>query len=231
MSAHVLIIDDEPAIRTIVSAMLEAEGFTPHEAGTVEEARDALDRHDIAVAIVDLRLRGEDGLEIVRELSIRPEIATLIVSGKADPVDRVIGLEAGADDYVTKPFDQRELTARVRRQISRVEQIRGAADDTAGTDVFQLKDWTIDTRTRRVCDREGSQAHLTEPEFSTLVHLLENRGTALSRDDIHCAVIGDTERRPDDRRIDVWITALRKKLGLPRGIGIRTVHRVGYVID
>ena len=160
----------------------------------------------------------------VRELSM---IATA-------PVDRTIGIEVGADDYMAKPFDARELLARVKRQASRMARFRDTPEPAETGEILPnqpLGEWTVDFARRRVTSNDGRQARLSDAEFRALEALLIQRGTIVSRDDIHEAVVGHRDRDPLDRRVDVLISCIRRKLKLNELSNIRTVHRVGYIID
>ena len=230
---RILIVEDDGDVRATVATMLRRAGFEVREAASLAEANAVLELHDVAAALVDLRLGGDDGLILVRELSQRPDTAVLIVTGEADPIDRILGLEIGADDYITKPFHERELLARVKRRVDTVRRLRIAAPDPGALaeGPSTIGGWTIDESRQRVVDADGEPADLSLPEFRTLQYLVESRGTILSRDDIYRRVTGRRERDPLDRYVDNLIANLRRKLAVPGDSGIRTVHRVGYVVD
>ena len=231
-SETILVVDDEDDVRRTVSLLLEDEGYAVLEAATADEAERIIAQNTIALALVDLRLGDQDGLDLVRTLAVTPGVAIIILSGKGSAIDKVVGIEVGADDYITKPFDNRELLARVKRRIARLRALRELTRDQDENAPITVAPWTIDPAAHSVEKADGTHADLADGEFRTLLFLARNRGTVLSRDAIHRAVVGPGERDPLDRRIDVHVSNLRKKLGLPAGEGgIRTVHRVGYVID
>ncbi|MCF3932197.1 response regulator transcription factor [Acuticoccus sp. M5D2P5] len=225
---QILVVDDEDDLRTLVVMMLRDEGFDVAEAATLKHAEHIIDTSEVALALVDLRLTDGDGLALVRRLSTTPTTGIIIVSGKADSFDRILGLEIGADDYITKPFEHRELVARVKRHMTRMRSIREGHQTRAELEPMLLGEWTVDPSRRSVYCR-GSIAPLSEAEFRTVASLLKHKGQVLSRDALYREVIGPGERDPLDRRIDVYVSSIRKKLGL--NSEIRTVHRVGYIID
>lgn len=231
---NVLVVEDDPGIRHVISSILNSAGFAIFEADGVQSAVEIASHTDIIVAVIDLHLADGDGLELTRKLSNTRDIATIIVSGQASPVDRTIGIEVGADDYMAKPFDARELLARVKRQASRMARFRDTPEpaETGENHPNQpLGEWTVDFARRRVTSNDGRQARLSDAEFRALEALLIQRGTIVSRDDIHEAVVGHRDRDPLDRRVDVLISCIRRKLKLNELSNIRTVHRVGYIID
>jgi DNA-binding response OmpR family regulator len=229
---RVLIVDDDPTVCDVIRAILSDEGYVMREAADLGRARDILKAEDISVCLVDLQLRGSSGLDLVRELSGSTSTGTIILSGRSDVIDRVIGLEFGADDYVTKPFHARELTARVKRMATRIAQLRQRSNARVAKEPLRLGPWEIDPLRYTVVGENGERVSLSKPEVRTLATLVENRGTVLSRDAIHAAIMGHVERHPADRRIDVYVSNIRKKLAHGEsGEIIRTVHRVGYIVD
>ena len=225
----VLVVEDDDAIREIISTLLSDEGFSVVCAGNLAEARELIEHHTFTVVLVDLRLSDGDGLDFVRLLADKPATAVIVVSGRGSSMDRVVGIERGADDYIVKPFEARELVARVKRHARRVAS---AAHPTAETPThYEVGGWIIDIAGRSVTrDGDKTSPYLSEPEFRTLQILLERRGQVLSRDMIYAFVVGAAERDPLDRRVDVHVSSIRRKLRGSESI-IRTVHRVGYVID
>ncbi|UOM32769.1 response regulator transcription factor [Acuticoccus sp. I52.16.1] len=239
-SALVLVVEDEPAVQDLVAQILTREKFRVATADSVRAAEKVLESEDVVLALVDLTLRDGNGLDLVRRLSLDPTVGTIILSGAADDMDRIIGLEVGADDYVTKPFNNRELAARLRRHAARIQFIReqanhppvananGHAPKSEGP---SLGPWAIDEARRAVYHESGARAALSDAEFRTLICLFRNQGTVLSRDGLYHEVVGPGSRDPLDRRIDVYVSGLRKKLNLTDPHRIRTVHGVGYILD
>jgi DNA-binding response OmpR family regulator len=210
-----LVVEDEDAIAEPLVEGLEREGFTVERAATGEAALDA-EKPDLV--LLDLRLPDIDGLEVCRRLRERSRVPIIVVTARGEEVDRVVGLELGADDYVVKPYGLRELIARIRAVLRRVEQ----APTTGPMQVDGLK---VDPRARRA-SLEGNDLALTPREFDLLALLISDSGAAVSRDRIFEEVWG-TRWYGSSKTIDVHVAALRRKLGDPgwietvRGIGFR----------
>lgn len=228
-----LVVEDDPDVLFTVSTMLSSAGFVVYSAATLREAEAVLDMRDVTVALVDVHLGPEDGLTLVRQLADQPDTAVVIITGDDDPIDRILGIELGADDYITKPFNSRELLARVKRRADAVRQLREsrlpAVPERSSN--YRVGNWLIDERRQAALDEDNRPAELSQSEFRTLLCLVRNRGNVLTREEIYAFVTGRVERPPLDRSVDVQISNLRRKLGLPGNDGIRTVHRVGYIID
>ena len=224
MSQSILVVDDEPDIRRLVVLHLEREGFRCRMAGT---GPDALREAKAAVpdlVVLDLMLPGLDGLEVCRRL--RSEASTagvpiIMLTAKADEVDRVVGLEVGADDYVVKPFSPRELVARVRAVLRRARPAEGAAPALSAGPL------TLDVA-RHVVTLHGRPLTLTPKEFDLLHALLESAGRVLSREHLLHRVWGYARADEiESRTVDVHVRRLRAKLG-DFGSRIATVKSVGY---
>ncbi|WMS44835.1 response regulator transcription factor [Acuticoccus sp. MNP-M23] len=234
-NGNILVVEDDKSIREILSLILEQENFSVSTAGSVLEADQKLASRNFLVALIDLRLDDGDGLELVRKLASRETTAVIIISGRSDPVDKVIGIEVGADDYVGKPFETRELVARVKRHASRMRQLqvlgRSANAESDEQPKLKIGEWLLDSARHIVESASGERQNLSDAEFRTLEFMLNNRGQVMSRDSIYRYVVGAPQRDPLDRRIDVHVSSLRRKLNLGATDGIRTVHRVGYIVD
>ena len=225
----VAIVEDDPGIRDLVRVLLTREGFEVLAfAGSAGlEAANVLDRLDCL--ILDLMLPGEDGLTICQRLRARlPRLPILIVTAKDDPIDRIIGLEIGADDYLAKPFNKRELLARLRSIIRRTRDIATAA--TATGDDFRFDGWVLSLGARALMNPAGEPVTLTTSEFDLLHALLLHPQRVLSRELLIDWTRGG-HANPVDRVIDVQIGRLRRKLGDdPREPTIiRTVRGDGYL--
>lgn len=227
---RVLVVDDDADIRRMIHKSLDIEGFAVTEAGTLYEAREILDREAFDVALVDITLGDEDGLTLVRALSSRHDMSLIVISGRDDEATRVLGIEIGADDFISKPFRMRELTARIRRRCDRLTAIRQRSEPSKTPLSEKLAGVVVDMVGHRIEMPSGEMVDLSESEFSVLRVLLDNRGAILSRDDIHKHIFG-YERDPLDRRIDAHVSHIRKKLALKNDSVIRTVHRAGYVLE
>ena len=233
----VLVVEDDVEVQNVVVQILSREKFRVATADSVRAAEAILDAQNVTLALVDLTLRDGNGLDLVRRLSLDPMVGTIIMSGAADDMDRIIGLEVGADDYVTKPFNNRELAARLRRHAARIQFIREQsgsgkpANGANGHEGPSLGGWTIDESRRAVYSEDGERATLSDAEFRTLICLFRHQGMVMSRDGLYREVVGPGSRDPLDRRIDVYVSGLRKKLNLTDPHRIRTIHGVGYILD
>ncbi|MCJ2183648.1 response regulator [Novosphingobium sp. 1949] len=225
----IAVVEDDPGIRGLVKSLLEREGFTV----TAFESSRGLDEHVLArldCLILDLMLPGEDGLDICRRLRVEmPRLPILIVTAKDDPIDRIIGLEIGADDYLAKPFNKRELLARLRSIIRRTRDIEAAGSKESG-DTYRFDGWVLRVGSRELSDPRGEPVILTTSEFDLLHALVLHPRRVLSRDLLIDWTRGGSAN-PFDRVIDVQMSRLRRKLGdHPRESAmIRTVRGDGYL--
>lgn len=237
--AKALIVEDEPDLRDAVVACFSDNGLDATAVGTVHAALDHLDQHSVDVVIVDLGLPDGSGLDLVRILRGRvPPCGLIIVTGKGDPVDRILGLELGADDYVTKPFVGRELVARVRSVLRRLhveESAPASAPVTGGPEpgsrVITLGAASVNVPARIVTQAGGGVGVLSAVEMAILLCLHEKAGQAVSRDDLSLASLG-RPWEPEDRTIDQHVSSLRRKLGLAASDQetILTVRGLGYLL-
>ena len=218
MTGVAVVIEDDEAISALVAAYLERAGFQVVCEHTGEKGLDAVERHDPRVVVLDLALPDLDGLEICRQLGASRRVPILILSARDEEADRIVGLELGADDYVTKPFSPRELVARVRAILRRAEP----APEESG--MIELGDVRVDRRQRRVAVA-GSPVALRTLEFELLAELAENAGQVVSRDRLLERVWGFSFAG-GTRTVDVHVAQLRKKLARPDLI--ETVRGVGY---
>ena len=229
---RVLIVDDEEDIRDLLATYLGKQGIEVFEASSEAELRAVMIAHAPDVVLLDVNLGMEDGFAIARRLRVDWSGGLLMVTGRGDTVDRVVGLEIGADDYVTKPFELRELLARVRSVGRRtVAQLEPSPVATDSSESRRFHGFMLDVERRKLTDASGDEIALTTGEFALLAALVEKPGHLLSRDDL----LRRTHRRdagPFDRTIDVQIGRLRKKLGDdgkdPRII--KSIRGAGYVL-
>ncbi len=223
----VLLVEDEPELRRLVLRELEAAGYRVRYAadGPTAVRLFAADPPDLVV--LDWMLPGLDGLEVLRRLRQTSPVPVLMLTARAEEVDRVVGLEVGADDYLTKPFSMRELVARVRALLRRHARLAEmlAADRTEASEALRLGPLTLDPAAR-LARLDGAPLDLTRTEFGLLHLLLRNQGRAFSRAYLHDTVWGEPAVE-GDRSVDNAILRLRKKLG-PLGEAIETVWGVGY---
>lgn len=227
-ASHILIVEDEEVSRAVLSAYLGREGYHITEAADGDEMDAAMARRRFDLVLLDINLPGRDGLSLLRELRARSEMGIILVTAKSDAVDRVVGLELGADDYVVKPYEQRELLARVKNILRRVTRAARNDDDTLP--VHHFEGWRLDVGRRLLVDPQGRDVPLTTGEFNLLATLVGQPQRVFSRDRLLDAV-SSREWSPSDRSIDVLIGRLRKKIERdPRQPRLLvSVRNVGYV--
>lgn len=224
---EVLVVEDEPTLASAVAARLEAEGFAVRVAGDGRSALEAAAASPPDLVVLDLMLPEVDGLEVCRRLQAERPVPVLMLTARGEEADRVIGLGVGADDYLTKPFGMRELVARVRALLRRLERARElAAAEGADDDALRLGALVVDRATRRV-SRDGAEVHLTPTEFDLLVCLGERPGRVLTREQL-LARVWDWSEASGTRAVDSQVKTLRRKLGADV---VRTVHGVGYALE
>ncbi len=215
----VVVIEDDPHIADLLDLYLRQQGFRVLLAGDGEKGLEVFAQEDPWIVILDVGLPGaRDGFEVCREIRARSSVPVLFLTARDDEVDRILGLELGADDYLVKPFSPRELVARVRAILRRTRE------GPAPQDVIALDGLEVDLR-RREARRAGEVVALTTREFDLLAFLANNVGLALSRQQLLDGVWG-TDWYGDDRTVDVHVAQLRKKLG--SDLPLATVWGVGY---
>jgi len=217
---RILLIDDEPAIRDAVAYALRAEGFTVDARADGESGFDAARASDYDVVILDLMLPGISGVEVARRLRADSAVPIVMLTAKSAETDRVLGLEIGADDYVTKPFSMPELVGRVRALLRRRELDRAPQQRTSRVGALELDPY------RHAVTVDGEPKHLTPSEFKLLSLLASEPERAFSRREI-MQHLWDSEYVGDQRACDIHISNLRQKLGAER---IETVRGIGYRI-
>lgn len=216
----ILVVDDEPNIVELARMYLEQDGFRIHSVGDGLAALEAVERENPALVVLDLMLPGLDGYEVCRRLRAKSDIPIIMVTAREEDIDKIVGLELGADDYMTKPFNPRELVARVRAILRRSERTTRPANET-----LHIGDLTIDPARREVTV-SGVQQSLRAKEFDLLKTLAENKGIVLSREQLLNLVWG-FDFYGQTRTVDVHIAHLRKKLTQSQ-VSIETVTGVGY---
>jgi DNA-binding response OmpR family regulator len=219
---RVLLVEDEPTIARAVADRLAAEGFAVEVAADGPSAVERARAYEPHIVVLDVMLPGFDGLEVCRRVQAERPVPVLMLTARDDETDLLVGLGVGADDYVTKPFSMRELVARIRAVLRRVE--RPAMD--GGDGPVRVGDLEVDQRARRV-RRDGREVHLTPTEFDLLACLLRNRGAVLTRA-VLLEQVWDWADASGTRVVDSHVKALRRKLGQEL---IRTVHGVGYSLE
>ena len=224
---RILVVEDEDNIASLISLYLTNEGFSVTR---VDDGARALDEAELlrpALVILDVMLPGMDGLEVCRRLRARSRVPVIILTARDHEIDRIVGLEIGADDYVTKPFSPRELVARVKAVLRRVDErpLPDEAGSTPEPDVLTLGSVIVDPARRSA--RTGDRAvELTAKEFDLLAFLIRNRGIVFSRDRLLQQVWG-YNHAVESRTVDSHVRSLRAKLGDAAGI-VKTLRGVGY---
>jgi DNA-binding response OmpR family regulator len=218
----VLVVDDEPIVREVVVRYLEREGYRTLEAEDGEQARELLERDPPSLVVLDVMLPGLDGLSLCRWIRARSDLPVILLTARGEEADRIVGLELGADDYVTKPFSPRELAARVRSVLRR------AASPAVGDERLSLGELTIDAGAREVT-KGGERLQLTAKEFDLLWFLASNRRRVFSRDQLMDRVWG-YEAALDTGTVTVHVRRLREKIedDPSRPTLLETVWGVGY---
>ncbi|HET6655171.1 MAG TPA: response regulator [Gammaproteobacteria bacterium] len=225
--AHILVVEDDPVTRALLTGYFGNEGYRVTETDNGDDVLDRLSADPADLVLLDIRLPGTDGLTLARTLRAASDIGIILVTSKKDVTDRIVGLEMGADDYVTKPFEPRELLARVRNLIRRVQQ--APAPGAAAAATVRFEGWILEPARRRLQNPAGESVRLTEAEFQLLVALTGSAGRTLSRDQLLTRING-RDWEPDDRSVDVLLARLRKKLSddIKEPRLIVTVRGAGY---
>ncbi len=230
LQPHVLALDDDPSIRELVADYLSQNELRVTTVASGKELDAVLARETIDLIVLDLRLPGEDGMQIARRLRESSSIPILMLTGLADEADRVMGLELGADDYLTKPFSPRELLARIRALIRRARAQATVADAIARVRAYRFGGWELNIGLRRLKSADGRAVELTNGEFSLLTAFLAAPQRVLSRDQLlELSRLHNAEVY--DRSIDVQILRLRRKIepDPAHPTYIRTERGAGYV--
>lgn len=236
MPMHILVVDDDPAIRCIVTHCLEDAGYRVTAIGDGADSARIVADTDVHLAVLDIGLPGVDGLTLTRQLRVLTDIGIIILSGRDAITEKIIGLEIGADDYLAKPFEPRELLARVRSVLRRVSPPRLQSEANAAeapqpsAPLYRFAGWTLDPAQRRVVSDDGRTPGLTSGEFDLLEAFVQRPNRVLSRnqlmDDLH-----GSQTPAFDRSIDVRIRRLRQKIEADPNSPelIKTVRHAGYM--
>ena len=233
ITPHVLAIDDDPAMRQLIADYLVENDVRVTTVATGEEMSRVLAEQAIDVIVLDLRLAGEDGMDLARKVRAESTIPIIMVTGKKDEADRVMGLELGADDYITKPFSPRELLARVRAVLRRykiLQDVLPARDEKRRA--YRFGGWELNLRTRRLTSPQGERIEITNGEFSLLQAFCAAPGRILSRDQL-LELSRLNRAEVYDRSIDVQILRLRRKIEPDPSDPqyIKTERGAGYMFD
>jgi len=227
---QILIVDDEPKIRLMLQRYLEQEGFIIQSVASAKQAKVVLKQFSIDLILLDLRLGQEDGLDLLKAVREKyGNIGVIILSGKTELIDKIVGLELGADDYVTKPFHLRELYARIKTVLRRFEEVDENSVISLNARV-KFGTWILDVSRQHLEDGQGKECRLTTGEFKLLSAFVSNPQRVLSRDQLLDLTSGRT-RDPFDRTIDTQVRRLRAKLETEPNEPslIKTMRGSGYI--
>ena len=234
---HILIVDDEIDMRELLSDLIESNGLRATAVEDGNAMREALDSGDYSLLVLDLRLKREDGLTLARAVRETSAIPIIILTGKGDETDRILGLELAADDYLMKPFNPRELLARIRALLRRAGSefapVRSRpAPERTGHDLFHFGSWQLDFTDRALRDAEGQSCALTPSEYALLETFCRHANRVMSRDQLLENLRGE-QSDSFDRTIDVLILRLRRKIERNpcHPEFIRTERGIGYIFS
>ncbi|MFL9923377.1 response regulator [Herbaspirillum lusitanum] len=229
-NTHILVVDDDREIRTLLAEYLDGNGFRTLTATNGAEMRKVLEESRIDLIVLDLTLPGEDGLTLCRNLRATSNVPVIMLTARGEPLDRILGLEMGADDYLAKPFEPRELFARIRSVLRRTQAL---PPNMAQLDASAMRfgQWTLDLTARHLLNQDGVVVALSGAEFRLLKVFLDHPNRVLNRDQLLELTQG-READPFDRSVDIQISRLRQKLGDDARTPaiIKTVRNEGYVL-
>lgn len=230
-ATHILIVDDDREISDLLAEYLEKNGYKTSTAGDGKAMWKALDDHRIDLIVLDLNLPGDDGLTLCRNLRAKSGIPVIMLTARGEPLDRILGLEMGADDYLPKPFEPRELFARIRSVLRRTQAMPTMPGQAAEPQMLRFAGWTMDTTARHLINPQGVVVALSGAEYRLLKIFLDHANRVLSRDQLLNMTAG-RDADPFDRSIDLQISRLRQKLGEDARSPqiIKTVRNEGYVL-
>jgi two-component system OmpR family response regulator len=225
---RLLLVDDEAALREPLADYLARQGFAVRQAASAAEARRVLHEDTPDLVLLDIMMPGEDGLSLCRHLVEAHQLPTIFLTARGEATDRIVGLEFGADDYVVKPFEPRELVARIRSVLRRAAR---GAPETGDEDVFTFEGWTLDPLKRRLTDPDGAAVAISSAEFRLLMAFLEHPRQVLDRDRLLEMVQG-REAHLFDRAVDNQVSRLRRKIEVDSRNPqlIQTVWGGGYML-
>ena len=226
---QLLIVEDELVTRNSLKSIFEAEGYDVLEAVNGDEMHTALSDNVVDLVIMDINLPGKNGLLLARELREKGETALMFLTGRDNEVDKILGLEIGADDYITKPFNPRELTIRARNLLSRTMRTDEGDSDGLQVESYRFNGWSLNINSRSLVNPAGEPYRLPRSEFRALLHFCEHPGQIQTRADLLLKMTG-RELKPHDRTVDVTIRRIRKHFESVNDTPeiIATIHGEGY---
>ena len=224
-NAHILIVEDEDVTRFSLRSLFEAEGYDVSEAIDGDSMEDSLKNNSINLVIMDINLPGKNGLLLARELTDNRDMGLIFLTGRDSDIDKILGLEIGADDYLTKPFNPRELTIRARNILNRITPNKPELDSS----VINFNGWALDGNSRKMTSPKGDIIPIPRGEYRALKLLIENAGQIITRQQLIMEMTG-RELRENDRTVDVTIRRLRKHFESDEQTPelINTIHGEGY---
>jgi len=228
--SHILVVDDDTDIRTLLSEYLEAQGFRANAVADARTMRKVLEQTKVDLVVLDLMLKGESGLAVCRELRSKSQVPVIMLTALGEEIDRIVGLEVGADDYLPKPFNPRELLGRIKAVLRRSLQKPFDGDPSRVT-AYRFGSWRLQMQSRTLIDAEGNKIPLGGADFRLLSLLLAHGNKVVTRAELMEQIQG-RQLDPFDRSIDVGISRLRQTL---RDVAkapeiIKTVYAQGYVM-
>jgi two-component system OmpR family response regulator len=229
--SHILVVDDDHEIRSLLAEYLETNGYKTITAHDGQSMSAALASHPVELIVLDLNLPGEDGLTLCRNLRARSGMPVIMLTARSEPLDRILGLEMGADDYLAKPFEPRELLARIRSVLRRSQATPANGGNGASPRLLHFANWTLDLTARHLIAPDGLAIMLSGAELRMLKVFLDHPNRVLNRDQLLNLTHG-RDADPFDRSIDIQISRLRQKLGEDARSPqiIKTVRNGGYVL-
>lgn len=223
--SHILIVEDEDVTRFNLRHLFEAEGYQVSEATDGDSMSNQLNGNTIDLIIMDINLPGKNGLLLARELDRNNEVGLIFLTGRDSDIDKILGLEIGADDYLTKPFNPRELTIRARNILARIKQTSTETDNS----IIKFNQWTLDGNSRKMISPKGVEVAIPRGEYRALKLLIANTGQIVTRQQLIKEMTG-RDLRSNDRTVDVTIRRLRKHFESEENTPelINTIHGEGY---
>jgi two-component system OmpR family response regulator len=227
---HILLVDDEASLREPLADYLIKQGYKVQQASDASIARSLLNAYDFDIILLDIMMPGEDGLSLCRFVTDKTDIPVIFISARTEETERIIGLELGADDYISKPFSPRELVARIKVILRRAEKGGPRPTGTSGG-VYQFSGWTLKCDKRSLVDADGVTISLSTGEYQMLLALVSRAGKVLNRDQL-LEITQGREAHAFDRAVDNQISRLRRKIEAdPKNPEIiKTVWGGGYVL-
>jgi len=222
---QILVVEDEDVTRFNLRNLFEAEGYTVFEAVDGDSMAEQLRQNTINLVIMDINLPGKNGLLLARELTVNKDLGLIFLTGRDSDIDKILGLEIGADDYLTKPFNPRELTIRARNILSRI----GQTSTESVQSIVNFNQWILDGNSRQMTSPEGEIIAIPRGEYRALSLLIRNAGKIITRQELIKEMTG-RDLRSNDRTVDVTIRRLRKHFELNKNTPelINTIHGEGY---